>query len=107
MTQVVYFPVDAASEPRRIPDVLGAWQEWVGGMIQFVELGDGLVMIVNENGQEEQPPSHWTYPTTLAGFGGTPVFGPFVVARWQWDADGDRAVDLTAHDLVRIQELFP
>jgi hypothetical protein len=87
--------------------VLGAWQEWVGGPIQFVELGDHLVMIVNEEGMTTQPQTRWRYRAGLGDFSGTPVFGPFVVARWQWEATGDHAADLSAADLPRVRQLFP
>ena len=105
MTEIIFFPFDGPAERRQILDRLEAWQEWVGGTIEFVGIGDGLSMIVNEEGFFEQPPSRWRYPAPLSG---TPVHGPFVVARWEWEANGkDHAVDLTPADLVRIRQLFP
>jgi len=112
---VALFGLDGTVSLPAVADTLATWQGIVGGLIQFVVLAaplpgaprDELVAIINEEGLYTQPPSAWRWPAGARAETGVPIHGPFVVARWTYDADGnDYAVELTRDDLAIIRDLF-
>jgi len=49
----------------------------------------------------------WRWPVGARAETGVPIHGPFVVARWTYEPDGDdHAVELTRADLATIRDLF-
>jgi len=113
--RVALFALDGTVSLPAVADTLATWQGIVGGLIQFVVLAaplpgaprDELVAIINEEGLFTQPPSPWRWPAVARAQTGVPIHGPFVVARWTYDADGDdHAVELTRADLATIHDLF-
>ena len=113
--RVALFALDGTVSLPAVADTLATWQGIVGGLIQFVVLAaplpgaprDELVAIINEEGLFTQPPSAWRWPAEARAETGVPIHGPFVVARWTYDADGDdHAAELTRANLATIRRLF-
>ncbi len=113
--RVVFFALDGTVTVPAVTDTLATWQHLVEGSIEFVRLisplagapRDELVAIINEEGLFTQPRSPWVWPVGARAETGVPIHGPFVVARWTYDADGDdHAVELTRADLATIRGLF-
>ncbi len=112
--RVVLFALDGTVSVPAVTDTLATWQQLVEGSIEFVRLisplaaapRDELVAIINEEGLYLQPPSPWVWPLGARAETGMPIHGPFVVARWTRDADGDHAVELTRANLDTIRRLF-
>jgi len=113
--RVVVFALDGTVSVPAVTDTLATWQNLVAGSIEFVRLisplagapRDELVAIINEEGLYLQPPSPWVWPLGARAEVGTPIHGPFVVARWTYAPDGDdHAVELTSANLVTIRRLF-
>ncbi len=112
--RVVLFGLDGTVSRLTVADTLATWQHLVDGLIEFVVLApipgaprDELVAIINEEGLFTQPRSSWCWPAGGRAETGVPIHGPFVVARWTYDADGDdHAVELTRADLDTIRRLF-
>ena len=110
--RVLHLWLDGNAAVVGVEPTLATWQRFVGGgYIEFVLLawlaeGEQLVAIVNEEGQATQPASPWIWPAGL-GTPGQPIYGPFVIARWRHEPDGDdHAVDLDDANLRRGLALF-
>jgi len=113
--RVVLFGLDGTVSVPTVTDTLATWQHLVAGSIEFVRLlsplaaapRDELVAIINEEGLYLQPPSPWVWPLGARAEVGTPIHGPFVVARWTYEPNGDdHAVELTRANLATIRRLF-
>lgn len=87
-------------ESPRVEEIEGnleSMQRLVGGYIEELSLGDGLVLICNEDGRSNNPPNRHAL-----GFGR--IYGNFFVCRF--DGDGEAESIRLPEDEHRCRELI-
>ena len=98
--KVWFAPSSKEDSVVKIDGKLSEFQEMVGGYVEIFNIGEGLVVVLNEEGALQDLPYNRTLVTTR---GEIDIVGDFVITRINKKGD---FVSLSKSDIKCLEELF-